>query len=43
MHPMKPDNTTIPEHNITKPAIHSTTGRGNTENRTAIVFTVRRR
>lgn len=26
MHPMKPDNTTIPDNNITKPANHSTRG-----------------
>lgn len=45
MHPMKPDDTTIPDNNITKPANHSTRGRGNnTEKRkTTVVFTVRRR
>lgn len=33
MHTMKPDNTTIPDNNITKPANHSTRGQGDTKKR----------
>jgi len=41
MHHMKPDNTTVPDNNITKPVNHSTRERGDREE--TVVFTVRTR
>lgn len=38
MHPMKPDNTTIPDSNITKPANHSTEEGGTQRRERLLVF-----